>query len=263
MEKLNLATEIEELNKVVHELREKCPWDKKQTWESLRKLTIEELYELIDAIDNKENTPELIKELGDVLLHVMFYSMIAEEETRFDLALVCKSLREKLIYRHPHIYGNIEANTEEEVLKNWEELKLKEGNKSVMSGISKAAPPMNKALRIQEKAASVGFDWDNKKDVIDKVKEELNEFLIECDNNNTQNQEKEFGDLLFSLVNLSRFLNLEPDKALEGTNQKFMSRFKYIENKALLTNSKLSDLSLEQMDYFWNLAKKEENGSTY
>ncbi len=250
---------FQQLLEVVYELREKCPWDKKQTWQTLRPLTIEELYELTDAIAD-ENSPEVKKELGDVLLHVLFYAMIAEERQAFDIAEVCNSLREKLIERHPHIYGEVKVNDAEDVKRNWEQIKLKTGNKTILSGVPKSLPSLVKAGRLQEKAAAVGFDWAEKKDVWNKVQEELQEFGEETslENPDINKIEEEFGDLLFSLVNYARFLDINPDNALEKTNQKFIKRFNYLENEVNASGKKLQDLTLAEMDVYWNQAKNKE-----
>ncbi len=237
------------------ELREQCPWDKKQTNESLRHLTIEETYELSDAILKNDST-EIKKELGDVLLHIVFYARIGSETGAFDIADVCNSLCDKLISRHPHIYGNVKAETAEQVKENWEQIKLKEGNKSVLSGVAKGTPSIVKALRMQEKAAQVGFDWPTAKEVWAKVDEELAELKEEfADNHTSENTEKELGDFLFSLINLARRYDINPDDALEKTNQKFIKRFQYIEEKAKEQNRKLTDMTLEEMDVYWNEAK--------
>ncbi|MBP9186397.1 MAG: nucleoside triphosphate pyrophosphohydrolase [Bacteroidia bacterium] len=241
---------------VMDELREKCPWDKKQTNESLRHLTIEETYELSDAI-LKSDANEIKKELGDVLLHLVFYAKIGSENNQFDIADVCNSLCDKLIFRHPHIYGDVKAETAEQVKENWEQLKLKEGNKSVLSGVTKGTPSIVKALRMQEKAAQVGFDWPTPKEVWAKVDEELAELKVEFEiNSNAAKTENEFGDYLFSLINLARKFNINPDDALEKTNQKFIERFTYIEEKANQQNRKLTEMTLDEMDIFWNEAKK-------
>jgi XTP/dITP diphosphohydrolase len=241
---------------VMDDLREKCPWDMKQTNESLRHLTIEETYELSDAI-LKNDANELKKELGDVLLHIVFYARIGSENNQFDIADVCNSLCEKLIHRHPHIYGDVKVENAEQVKENWEQLKLKEGNKSVLSGVAKGTPSLVKALRMQEKAAQVGFDWPTATEVWAKVDEELAELKEEFETNPTgEKTEKEFGDFLFSLINLARKHNINPDDALEKTNQKFIHRFQYIEEQAKLHNKNLTDMSLEEMDAYWNEAKK-------
>ena len=247
--------EFEKLLAVVKELRLKCPWDKEQTWDSLRPLTIEESYELTDAILNGDKK-EIKKELGDVLLHVLFYSVIAEEEKEFDIAEVMKTLREKLIVRHPHIYGEVLAEDADAVKKNWEQIKLKEGSKRVLSGVPAGLPSMIKASRLQEKASSVGFDWNNRKDVWNKVKEELNELEEEVANNHTEEIEAEFGDLFFSMINYARFIGVNPDNALERTNQKFINRFNYLEARVKASGHRLEDLSLEEMDKIWNEAKQ-------
>lgn len=245
---------IERLLTIMDELRSDCPWDKKQTMESLRHLSIEEVYELGDAIlDN--DLEEVKKELGDVLLHIVFYSKIGSELGAFDIADVANSISDKLIYRHPHIYGDVEVKDEEEVKRNWEILKLKEGRKSVLEGVPKSLPAMVKAARIQSKAKGVGFDWDNKEDVWDKVLEELNEFKEAVDADNKKEMEEEFGDLLFSMINYSRFMNINPEDALEKTNKKFIKRFQYIELKAKEMGKAINDLSLTEMEGFWQEAK--------
>ena len=240
---------------IMDELREKCPWDKKQTMLSLRHLTIEETYELGDAIlDNNLN--EVKKELGDVLLHIVFYAKIASETNSFDIADVCTEICDKLVHRHPHIYGDVVVENEEQVKQNWEKLKLKEGRTSVLEGVPKSLPALVKAARIQEKARGVGFDWDEPQQVWDKVKEELNEFQAEVALSNQDKMEDEFGDVLFSLINYARFLNINPENALERTNKKFIKRFQYLESKASDLNKNLSDMTLAEMDVFWNEAKK-------
>jgi XTP/dITP diphosphohydrolase len=237
---------------IMDELREKCPWDMKQTNESLRHLTIEEIYELSDAI-LKNDAQEIKKELGDVLLHMVFYARIASEKNEFDIADVCHALCEKLIVRHPHIYGDVKAVNAEQVKENWEQIKLKEGNKSVLSGVAKGTPSIVKAYRMQEKAAQVGFDWPTKEDVWTKVEEELNELKSELNqSNNDVNTENEFGDFLFALINVARKYGINPDDALEKTNQKFISRFQHIETHA---SKKLTDMTLSEMDALWNEAK--------
>ena len=240
---------------IMDELREKCPWDKKQTNESLRHLTIEETYELSDAILKNDST-EIKKELGDVLLHIVFYARIGSETGAFDIADVCNSLCEKLISRHPHIYGDVTVSSAEEVKENWEQLKLKEGNKSVLSGVAKGTPSIVKALRMQEKAAQVGFDWPTAKEVWAKVDEELAELKEEFTADSTSAKtENEFGDFLFSLINVARRYDINPDDALEKTNQKFITRFQFIEAKAREHNRKLTEMTLEEMDQYWNEAK--------
>jgi XTP/dITP diphosphohydrolase len=240
---------------IMDELREKCPWDKIQTNETLRHLTIEETYELADAI-LKNEPQEIKKELGDVLLHIVFYAKIGSEKNQFDIADVLNSLCEKLIHRHPHIYGNVKVDNAEQVKENWEQLKLKEGNKSVLSGVAKGTPSMIKALRMQEKAAQVGFDWRTTKEVWAKVDEELNELKEEfAVNSSSENTEKELGDFIFSLINIARKYDINPDDALEKTNQKFIYRFQYIEEKAKEHGKKLTDMTLDEMDVYWNEAK--------
>ncbi len=239
---------------IMDELREKCPWDQKQTLESLRHLTIEETYELGDAIlDN--DLPEIKKELGDLLLHIVFYAKIASETNAFDIADVATSISEKLIYRHPHIYGNTTVKDEEEVKRNWEQLKLKEGKKSVLEGVPKSLPAMVKANRIQDKVAGVGFDWEKPEQVWKKVQEELAELNVEIKNNNKDAIEAEFGDVLFSMINYARFIGVNPENALERTNKKFSKRFQYLENEAAKDGKKLANMSLAEMDIYWNKAK--------
>ncbi|AUP78059.1 nucleoside triphosphate pyrophosphohydrolase [Flavivirga eckloniae] len=240
---------------IMDELREQCPWDKKQTMETLRHLTIEETYELGDAIlDN--DLDEIKKELGDVLLHIVFYSKIGSETNDFDIADVCNSICEKLINRHPHIYGDVKVENEEDVKRNWENLKLKEGKKSVLEGVPKSLPALVKANRIQEKVAGVGFDWEEPNQVWEKVEEELAEFKAEVQSGNQDAIESEFGDVMFSMVNYARFLNINPENALERTNKKFSKRFQYLEEKATAINKPLKDMSLAEMDVFWEEAKK-------
>lgn len=240
---------------IMDELREQCPWDKKQTMETLRHLTIEETYELGDAIlDN--DLEEVKKELGDVLLHIVFYAKIGSETQDFDIADVCNSICKKLIDRHPHIYGDVKVNNEDDVKRNWENLKLKEGKESVLEGVPKSLPALVKANRIQEKVAGVGFDWEALNQVWEKVEEELNEFKTEVKNGNQDNIESEFGDVLFSMVNYARFLNINPENALERTNKKFSKRFQYLESKAKSLNKPLKDMTLAEMDVFWEEAKR-------
>jgi XTP/dITP diphosphohydrolase len=240
---------------IMDDLREKCPWDKKQTLESLRHLTIEETYELGDAILNN-NLTEIKKELGDLLLHLVFYAKIGSETQTFDIADVCNEICEKLIHRHPHIYGDVVVADEEEVKRNWEKLKLKEGKKSVLEGVPQGLPALVKASRIQEKVKGVGFDWEESHQVWDKVQEELNEFRVEVASGNQDKMEAEFGDVLFSMINYARFLNINPEDALERTNKKFIQRFQYLEGKAGELNKDLSEMSLAEMDVFWEEAKK-------
>lgn len=240
---------------IMDELRLKCPWDKKQTFQSLRHLTIEETYELGDAILNND-LQEIKKELGDVLLHIVFYAKIGSETNTFDIADVANSISEKLIYRHPHIYGDVTVKDEEEVKKNWEQLKLKEGKKSVLEGVPKSLPAMVKANRIQDKVAGVGFDWEKPEQVWEKVQEELTELNAEIKKGNTANIEAEFGDVLFSMINYARFINVNPENALERTNKKFINRFQYLENEAKKINKSLHNMTLEEMDVYWNESKK-------
>ncbi len=242
---------------IMDELREQCPWDKKQTMETLRHLTIEETYELGDAILERD-LQEVKKELGDVLLHIVFYAKIGSETKDFDIADVCNTICEKLISRHPHIYGNIQVADEEEVKRNWENLKLKEGKKSVLEGVPNSLPALVKASRIQEKVAGVGFDWEEPQQVFEKLKEELAELQHEVETNNQEKIEAEFGDVLFSMINYARFLKVNPENALERTNKKFMKRFEFLESKAKELNKSLKEMSLAEMDIFWNDAKKED-----
>ena len=240
---------------IMDELREQCPWDKKQTMETLRHLTIEETYELGDAIlDN--DLDEIKKEVGDLMLHLVFYSKIGSETNSFDIADVCNGICEKLIHRHPHIYGDVEVADEEEVKRNWEKLKLKEGKSSVLEGVPKSLPAMVKANRIQDKVAGVGFDWEKSEQVWEKVEEELKEFKTEVSKGDTNAMEDEFGDVLFSMVNYARFLNINPENALERTNKKFSKRFQYLEAKAKSLNKDLKEMTLAEMDVFWEEAKK-------
>ena len=251
------AASFLKLLKIMDELREQCPWDKKQTIESIRHLTIEETYELSDAI-LKNDLTEIKKELGDILLHIVFYSRIASETNSFNIKDVIDGLCEKLIFRHPHISGDVKAETEEQVKQNWEQLKQKEkgGNTSVLSGVPNSMPALLKAYRIQEKARAVGFDWDKPEQVYEKVKEELDEFEVEIKNKNQQAAEKEFGDVLFSLINYGRFLNINPEDALEQTNKKFIKRFGYMEAKVKEQGKQIADCKLEELDKYWNEAKK-------
>ncbi|WP_207433962.1 nucleoside triphosphate pyrophosphohydrolase [Sabulibacter ruber] len=244
---------------ILDDLREKCPWDRKQTMESLRHLTIEETYELSEAILTQD-LPEIKKELGDVMLHLVFYAKIASEQGEFDIAEVLNTQCDKLIFRHPHIYGETKADTEEEVKRNWESLKLREGNKSVLSGVPSSLPSMVKAMRIQEKARGVGFDWDEPSKVWEKVEEELAEFKAEFDQPTLDQAAKEkatdeLGDVFFSLINFARFLDLNPEEALEKTNLKFIKRFQYLEKAASAQGKKLSEMTLAEMDVYWNEAK--------
>ena len=240
---------------IMDDLRSNCPWDKKQTFESLRHLTIEETYELGDAILNND-LQEIKKELGDLLLHIVFYAKIGSETSAFDIADVCNDICEKLIHRHPHIYSDVVVANEEEVKQNWEKLKLKEGKKSVLEGVPKSLPALVKAIRIQDKVKGVGFDWEEPHQVWDKVQEELQELQDEVAIGNQDKIESEFGDVLFSMINYARFLNVNPEDALERTNKKFMKRFMYLESKAGEIGKPLMDMTLAEMDVFWNEAKK-------
>ena len=248
---------FERLLIIMDELREQCPWDKKQTIESLRHLTIEETYELCDAILDKD-MPNIKKELGDILLHIVFYARIASEIKAFDIKDVMDALCEKLIHRHPHIYGDVKVKDEQEVKENWEKLKMKEkGNTSVLGGVPASLPSLVKASRIQEKARAVGFDWENKNQVWEKVEEEILEFKTEVDNKSSHEKiESEFGDVLFSLINYARFLDINPEDALERTNKKFIKRFQYLEKQAIAEGKQLSEMTLAQMDVHWNKAKE-------
>ena len=247
---------------VMDDLREKCPWDAKQTNESLRPNTIEETYELCDAL-LKNDVPNIEKELGDVLLHVVFYAKIGSEKNQFDIADVCNKLCDKLIFRHPHVYGDVVAKTAGEVLKTWEQIKQKEkdGNKSVLAGVPGSLPSLIKAYRVQEKASNVGFDWEKKEDVWDKVREEMAELEVELEKtDNAKLQTEELGDFLFSLINAARLYHLNPDNALESTNQKFIRRFNFVEQKAKEQGLQLKEMTLAQMDELWNEAKRTELG---
>ncbi len=242
---------------VMDELRAQCPWDKKQTNETLRHLTIEEVYELSDSIlDN--NTDEIKKELGDIMLHLVFYAKIAEEQNQFTIADVINTECDKLISRHPHIYSDVKVNNEEDVKRNWEQLKLKEGKKSVLEGVPRSLPSMVKAQRIQEKARGAGFDWENKTQVWDKVEEELKEFKEASLAGDKEKMLNELGDVFFSLINYARFIDINPDEALERTNKKFISRFKFLETSAATNGKKLTEMSLDEMDVYWNEAKRSE-----
>lgn len=242
---------------ILDELRVKCPWDRKQTNESLRTNTIEETYELSDALMREDNN-EIKKELGDLLLHVVFYAKIGDEKQAFDIKDVCDSLCEKLIYRHPHVFGDTEANTSQKVEQNWEQLKLKEkgGNKTVLAGVPNALPALIKAHRIQDKARNVSFDWEKREQVWDKVQEEFNELKQEIDNMDPDKMEAEFGDLFFSLINAARLYKINPDNALERTNQKFIRRFNYLEAHTISQGRSLKEMTLEEMDQLWEEAKR-------
>lgn len=243
---------------IMDELREQCPWDRKQTMESLRHLTIEETYELADAIVDND-LDEIKKEIGDLMLHMVFYSKIGSEKGAFDVGDVLHGICDKLVHRHPHIYGDVEVANEEEVKANWEKIKLKEGNnkkKSVLEGVPRSLPAMVKATRIQDKARGVGFDWDNRDQVWDKVHEELNEFQEAIESGNREEMEAEFGDVLFSMINYSRFVDLDPEMALERTNKKFIARFKFMEAAIREDGKSMSDMNLEELDVYWDKAKE-------
>ena len=244
---------------VLDDLREKCPWDRKQTFESLRPNTIEETYELCDALA-KNDMNNVCKELGDVLMHTAFYALLASEKGEFDIADVCNREADKLIFRHPHIYGDVQADNEEQVLKNWEQLKLqeKDGNETVLSGVPDALPSVIKAYRIQDKARNVGFDWKEKNDVWAKVREELDELETELKREDKEKSTQELGDFLFSVINAARLYHLNPDNALEQTNQKFIRRFNYVEQHSIKEGKPLTEMTLEEMDELWNRAKNEE-----
>ena len=240
---------------IMDELREKCPWDKKQTMSSLRSLTIEETYELASAI-LENNLEEVKKELGDVLLHIVFYAKIGSEKKTFDIADVANTISDKLIHRHPHIYGNVTVENEQEVQQNWEKIKLKEGKKSVLEGVPKSLPALIKASRIQEKVAGVGFDWEEPHEVWKKVQEELEELNSEIKTGNQERIQSEFGDVLFSIINYARFINVNPENALENTNKKFINRFQFLETAVKKEGKEISNISLAEMDVYWNASKK-------
>ena len=249
-----LGDEFLRLVEIMDELREKCPWDREQTVETLRSMTIEETYELADAVTEK-NWKGIKEELGDLLLHILFYSRIAKEQEQFTLEEVIQGISEKLIIRHPHIYGDVKVDNEEDVKKNWEKLKLKEGKKSVLSGVPVSLPATVKALRLQEKARQVGFEWENKEQVWQKVEEETNELHAAVAKGERDNIEDEFGDLVFSLINYARFLRIDPENALERTNKKFIDRFTKMETEALMQSKNLAEMTLEEMDAIWNTIK--------
>lgn len=255
-------SEFKRLLEIMDELRLKCPWDKKQTLESLRYLTIEETYELSDAIIAKD-LDDIKKELGDLMLHIVFYSKIGSEQNAFDIADVLENINEKLIERHPHIYGDVKVVNDKEVKDNWEKIKIKnEGRKSVLGGVPKSLPPLVKAYRMQEKASGVGFDWESRSQVWDKVMEELEEMKAEVDKPEDGKLEGEFGDLLFALVNYARFIDINPEDALEKTNMKFIRRFQYLEEHAREDGKALYDMSLKEMDVYWEEAKQIERKAT-
>ena len=255
---------FERLLHIMDDLREKCPWDKKQTVQSLRKLTIEETYELSDAII-KEDWKSIKEELGDLFLHLVFYAKIGTEQEQFNLETVLNGVCEKLIFRHPHIYGDpetgqlVNVENEDDVKKNWEKLKLKEGKKSVLEGVPNSLPAINKAQRIQDKVRAVGFDWDNKDQVMDKIMEEIGELKEAIEQQDEKSTELEFGDVLFAMINYSRFIKVDAEQALEKTNQKFMKRFKWMENYATQQQLVMHSMNLEQLDEIWNIAKVEIN----
>ena len=248
--------QFERLLNIMDDLREKCPWDRKQTLESLRHLTIEETYELADAI-LENDLQEIKKELGDILLHIVFYAKIGSEQNAFDIADVAEGICDKLIHRHPHIYGDVEVADEEEVKANWEKLKLKEGKASVLEGVPRSLPAMVKATRIQDKARGVGFDWDNRDQVWEKVQEELEELKEEIESESDPKRiESELGDVLFSIINYARFVDVDPELALERTNKEFIKRFQYLESESKKDGKEMSEMTLEEMDVYWNAAKK-------
>lgn len=251
----NTGAAFERLVKIMDELREKCPWDRKQTIQSLRQMTLEETYELTDAITGN-NWKAIKEELGDLLLHIVFYSKIAVEENQFTLEEVLNGISQKLIDRHPHIYGNVKVQNDEEVKRNWEKIKLKEGKHSVIAGVPKALPALIKAMRLQEKAKQVGFEWENKEQVWEKVKEEETELQEAIAGENQNKMEEEFGDLIFSLVNFARFLNIDAENALEITNKKFIQRFTQMEEKAMAFGKNLNGMTLQEMDSIWNEIKR-------
>ena len=260
MSETNASVAFSRLVKIMDELREQCPWDKKQTIQTLRQLTIEETYELADAIT--ENDYKAIKEeIGDLMLHMVFYARIGKEQGQFSLEEALNGICDKLVSRHPHIYGDVKVENEEDVKQNWEKLKLKEGKKSVLGGVPASLPAMVKALRLQEKAKQVGFEWDNREQVWDKVEEEIGELKQAIASEEQDKIEDEFGDVLFSLVNYARFLRIDPENALERTNKKFISRFTGMEELALKTGKPLADMSLEEMDAIWNSIKKQNSGT--
>lgn len=251
----SLADSFLQLVHIMDDLREKCPWDRRQTIQSLRQLTIEEMYELADAI-TENNWQGIQEELGDVMLHILFYAKIADEQARFSLQDVLKGISAKLIARHPHVYGDVEVNGEEDVKRNWEKLKLKEGKPSVLSGVPRSMPALIKAMRLQEKAKQVGFEWENAPQVWEKVKEEMEELQEAVALNKKPEMEEEFGDLLFSMINYARFLNIDAENALELTNKKFITRFTRMEEIATANGKPLSELTLSEMDDLWNLVKR-------
>jgi XTP/dITP diphosphohydrolase len=245
---------FEKLLNIMDELRVKCPWDREQTIESISHLTIEETYELVDAIADKSMI-DVKKELGDILLHIVFYAKIASETNLFDIKDVIDSLCEKLIFRHPHVFGDVQVQNQEDVKTNWENLKIKEGNKSILAGVPKSLPALVKAHRIQDKVRSVGFDWDERNQVWDKIKEEISEFEVEVEKMDQPKMEAEFGDILFSLINAARLYNIDPEMALERTNKKFIKRFNYLESETIQKGRSLQTMTLDEMNEIWELAK--------
>src|ERR1700676_2841695 len=257
MESQNLSDAFLRLVNIMDELREKCPWDRRQTIQTLRTLSIEELYELTDAIIS-EDWPGIKEELGDLFLHLLFYARIAREENQFDLEEVLQAISEKLIARHPHIYGDVQADSEEDVKKNWEKLKLREGKKSVLSGVPASLPAVVKAIRLQEKSKQVGFEWSNSREVWDKVEEEKKELMDAVQSGDQAHIEEEFGDLMFSMINYARFLSIDAETALERTNRKFIHRFTQMEEAVGLSGKKMTELSLAELDAIWNSVKKQK-----
>ena len=251
------AEAFEKLIQIMDDLREKCPWDRKQTIQSLRQMTLEESYELADAI-TESDWKSIKEELGDLLLHILFYSKIASEQNQFTVEEVINGISKKLVDRHPHIYGDVKVHDEEDVKRNWEKLKIKEGKRSVLSGVPKTLPALVKAMRLQEKAKQVGFEWENRDQVWEKVKEEENELDQAIAENDQEKIEEEFGDLVFSLVNFARFLNVDAENALEITNKKFINRFTQMEEKAMASGKNLNDMSLQEMDSIWNQIKRDK-----
>ncbi|MFM9400516.1 nucleoside triphosphate pyrophosphohydrolase [Myroides odoratimimus] len=249
---------IDRLLTILDELRVKCPWDKKQTFDSLKNLTVEEMYELVDAI-TEGDTDEMKKELGDLLMHIVFYAKIGSEQSLFDIKDIADSISDKLIFRHPHIYGDVKVDSEKDVLANWEKLKLKEGNRSVLAGVPKGLPALIKAYRIQEKASGVGFDWDEASDVWQKVEEEIEEFKVEAKADNQDLMEEEFGDILFTLVNYARHKGIDPEKALARSNSKFISRFNIVEELVNKEKGGFEDVTLQELDQYWNKAKEQKS----
>ena len=249
------AEAFERLVQIMDELREKCPWDRKQTIHSLRQMTLEETYELVDAI-TENDWKSIREELGDLLLHIVFYSKIASEQNQFAIEDVVNGISQKLIDRHPHIYGDVEVQNDEDVKRNWEKLKIKEGKQSILSGIPKTLPSLIKAMRLQEKAKQVGFEWENKDQVWEKVKEEENELQTAIEEGDPGKIEEEFGDLVFSLVNFARFLNIDAENALEVTNKKFINRFSRMEAQAMASGKNLNEMNLQEMDSIWNQIKR-------